>query len=122
MKIDQRLQHPGHIVEQVHRAIDAGQPARAIVRADHRHLDQRPQPVDPSRAVQQRILATIQEQIVDFRARQPVPRLDRLTQPKPAQFGFRLWSNDFNAHNPASSLLKSPSATRRAAQPCQLSN
>ncbi len=122
MEIHQGRQLARHIVKQGHHPVHIRQAARLVARHHRRHLDQGPQPVDPGRPVQQHIGTAIQKQILDLGARQGMPRLQRRNQPAPIQQALGLFSYDFRLHRPASSAVSKPSATSRAAQPCQLSN
>ena len=122
VKVQKRHQLARHIVKHVDDSVDRRFAPRSIARHDGPHLDQRPKTADPGPPVQQSIRAPIQEQVRNFRAGQAVPGLQRGGQTLPAQMRLGLERDHRNGHSPASLSFSKPSATRRCAQPCQLSN
>jgi hypothetical protein len=117
-----RRQLARHVVEEVDDAVDRGLAPFGIAGNDGADLDQRAQSVDPGGAVKQSVGAAIQEDVLDLGPGQAVTGLQRTGQPRPVQVALGVLANGFDGHSPASFLVKSPSATSRSAQPCQLSN
>ena len=83
MEIHQRRQGARPVVIKGDGPVHRRHAPRGIARKDRGTFDQRAQPVDPGRAVQQRVLVAIQKRVADRGARQEMARQQGIGQPLP---------------------------------------